>query len=212
VADGLFQGKSDKMSQHFRLSVAVPLYNEESVLPECLHRTRVVLDGVAGGPHEMVLVDDGSVDRTLAILEAEAALDPRIMVVALSRNFGHQADPTAAVRHGLALLAPTGMLLVTVPAFTALWTNHDLVNEHVTRYTRRTFREMARQAGLDIEEERYFFQWLYPLKLATRVLERAINLQPRPASVPPGWINTPLYLPHSSSRTPGARFPGPIVA
>ena len=61
----------------------------------------------------------------------------------------HLADPAAALRRALALLAPAGMLLVTVPAFKALWTNHDVVNEHVTRYTRRTFRELARQAGLE---------------------------------------------------------------
>jgi dolichol-phosphate mannosyltransferase len=87
------------MSRPFRLSVAVPLYNEESVLPEFLRRTRAVLEGLAGGPHEMVLVDDGSADRTRAILEAAAAQDPRIVVVALSRNFGHQAALTAALDH-----------------------------------------------------------------------------------------------------------------
>jgi dolichol-phosphate mannosyltransferase len=87
------------MRQPFRLSVAAPLYNEESVLPEFLRRIRLVLEGVAGGPHELVLVDDGSSDRTLALLEAEAASDPRIVVVALSRNFGHQAALTAALDH-----------------------------------------------------------------------------------------------------------------
>jgi 2-polyprenyl-3-methyl-5-hydroxy-6-metoxy-1,4-benzoquinol methylase len=106
----------------------------------------------------------------------------------------HLADPAAALRHALALLTPGGMLLVTVPAFNALWTNHDVVNQHVTRYTRRTFQELARKAGLDVQAERYFFQWLCPLKLATRVLEQTMHLQPRPANVPPGWINTSLYL------------------
>ncbi len=87
------------MSLPFRLSVAVPLYNEEKVLPEFLRRTRSVIDSLAGGPHEMVLVDDGSADRTLAILEEAAAADPRLVVVALSRNFGHQAALTAALDH-----------------------------------------------------------------------------------------------------------------
>ena len=59
----------------------------------------------------------------------------------------HLTDPAAALARALALLTPEGMLLVTVPAFNAAWTNHDLVNEHVTRYTRRTFRTVARQAG-----------------------------------------------------------------
>ena len=81
----------------FRLSVAIPLYNEEDGLPELLRRVGAVLDALPGGPHEMVLVDDGSRDRTLAMLEEAAARDPRVVVVALSRNFGHQAALTAAL-------------------------------------------------------------------------------------------------------------------
>jgi 2-polyprenyl-3-methyl-5-hydroxy-6-metoxy-1,4-benzoquinol methylase len=106
----------------------------------------------------------------------------------------HIPDPAATLRRALALLAPAGILLVTLPAFNALWTNHDLLNQHVTRYTRRTFRALARQVGLDIQAERYFFQWLFPLKLATRVLERALNLQPRTPRLPPHLINNTLYL------------------
>ena len=79
------------------LSVLVPVHNEEAVIPESLRRVCGVLDGIPGGPHEIVFVDDGSSDRTLEILEEAAALDPRIKVIALSRNFGHQAALTAAM-------------------------------------------------------------------------------------------------------------------
>ena len=106
----------------------------------------------------------------------------------------HLADPAAALRHALTILAPEGLLLITVPAFNSAWTNHDRVNEHVTRYTRGTFRTVAREAGLDVLAERYFFQWLFPVKLATRLMERALRLKPQPAGVPPEWINAPLYL------------------
>ncbi len=87
------------MSQPPRVSIAVPMYNEEAVLPEFLRRLGAVLDTTPGGPHEVVIVDDGSRDRTLAQLEAAAAKDPRLVVVALSRNFGHQAALTAALDH-----------------------------------------------------------------------------------------------------------------
>jgi polyisoprenyl-phosphate glycosyltransferase len=87
------------MSQQFRLSVAIPLHNEESILPELLGRTCAVLDSLDGGPHELVFVDDGSTDRTFEILEAAARSDPRILVVSLSRNFGHQSSLTAALDH-----------------------------------------------------------------------------------------------------------------
>ena len=82
-----------------RLSVAIPLYDEEHVLPELLRRLRAVLDTIPGGPHEMVLVDDGSSDRTFEILDAEARKDPRIVALSLARNFGHQAALSAALDH-----------------------------------------------------------------------------------------------------------------
>jgi polyisoprenyl-phosphate glycosyltransferase len=87
------------MSQLFRLCVAIPIYNEETVLPELLNRTMAVLNSIPGGPHQLLFVDDGSSDRTLRILEETACGDPRISVVSLSRNFGHQAALTAALDH-----------------------------------------------------------------------------------------------------------------
>lgn len=82
-----------------RVSVAVPVYNEEAVLPELLARLGAVLDSLPGGPHEIVLVDDGSRDRTAEILRAAAAADPRVVAVRLSRNFGHQAAISAGLDH-----------------------------------------------------------------------------------------------------------------
>jgi dolichol-phosphate mannosyltransferase len=85
------------MATGFRLSVAIPIHNEESVLLELLQRLRAVLDRMAGGPHEIVFVDDGSTDRTFEMLAEAANEDTRIVVVSLSRNFGHQAAITAGL-------------------------------------------------------------------------------------------------------------------
>ncbi|MBI2824721.1 MAG: glycosyltransferase family 2 protein [Planctomycetia bacterium] len=87
------------MSAAPRLSLAIPVYNEREVLPELLSRVRGALDKVPGGPHEIVLVDDGSSDGTVEMLEAAAREDPRIVAVCLSRNFGHQMALTAAFDH-----------------------------------------------------------------------------------------------------------------
>src|SRR5258708_23481671 len=87
------------MANEFRLSVAVPIHNEESVLPELLGRLRGVLDAIQGGPHEIVIVDDGSTDGTFEILEQAARHDSRILALSLSRNFGHQSAITAALDH-----------------------------------------------------------------------------------------------------------------
>ena len=74
------------MNAAFRLSIAIPLRNEESVLPELLRRTRAVLDHLPGGPHEMVFVDDGSTDRTFPMLEEAAREDRRILAISLSNR------------------------------------------------------------------------------------------------------------------------------
>jgi dolichol-phosphate mannosyltransferase len=87
------------MTTGFRLSVAIPIHNEESALPELLQRLRAVLDSLAGGPHEIVFVDDGSTDRTFEMLAEAANEDGRIVVVSLSRNFGHQAAISAGLDH-----------------------------------------------------------------------------------------------------------------
>lgn len=81
------------------VSVAIPVYNEQAVVPELLRRTTEVIDAIPGGPHEIVLVDDGSSDRTLELLEEAAEKDNRIVVVSLSRNFGHQIALAAALDH-----------------------------------------------------------------------------------------------------------------
>lgn len=85
------------MTEPMRLSLAIPVYNEREVLPTLVARVGAVLDKIPGGPHEIVMVDDGSSDGTADLLEKEAAKDPRIVAVLLSRNFGHQTAITAAM-------------------------------------------------------------------------------------------------------------------
>lgn len=78
------------------LSVVAPVYNEEDTLEAFYAR---VCDALSGLPFELVLVDDGSSDASPALLERLASTDPRVKVVSLSRNFGHQAALTAGLDH-----------------------------------------------------------------------------------------------------------------
>jgi dolichol-phosphate mannosyltransferase len=87
------------MARAFRLSVAIPVFDEETVVLEPVRRVCDVLDRLAGGPHEIVFIDDGSTDHAFELLEQAAQKDPRIIVVSLSRNFGHQAALAAALDH-----------------------------------------------------------------------------------------------------------------
>jgi polyisoprenyl-phosphate glycosyltransferase len=109
-----------------RLSVAIPLHNEEAGVPELLRRLGAVLDSIPGGPHEIVLVDDGSRDRTLELIQAAARRDPRLVVVALSRNFGHQAALSAALDYvsGDVVVAMDGDLQDRPEAIPALLAKH----------------------------------------------------------------------------------------
>jgi dolichol-phosphate mannosyltransferase len=80
-----------------RISIAIPLHDEELVFPELIQRVSAVLDDLRGGPHELVLVDDGSDDRTFDLVREAAERDARVVGVRLSRNFGHQAALSAAL-------------------------------------------------------------------------------------------------------------------
>ena len=105
----------------------------------------------------------------------------------------HLNDPGEALHHAHSLLTPAGALLLTVPAFQILWTNHDTINHHLVRYRRSTLRPLLRQAGFTILEERYWYQWTCPVKLAIRMFESVLRHPPAVARVPPKWINRPLY-------------------
>lgn len=80
-----------------RLSVVVPCFNEAEVLPAFYERTVAVLRDAVGEDYEIVLVNDGSRDRTWETIGELAERDPRIVGVNLSRNFGHQLALTAGL-------------------------------------------------------------------------------------------------------------------
>jgi glycosyltransferase involved in cell wall biosynthesis len=78
------------------ISVVAPVYNEDGTINEFYARVCSALESL---PFELVLVDDGSTDGTQIKLESLAATDPRVRVVYLSRNFGHQTALTAGLDH-----------------------------------------------------------------------------------------------------------------
>jgi polyisoprenyl-phosphate glycosyltransferase len=78
------------------LSVVAPVYNEEATIEQFYARVCTALEGIR---FELVLVDDGSSDRSELELLKLASNDPRVRVVQLSRNFGHQTALTAGLDH-----------------------------------------------------------------------------------------------------------------
>jgi dolichol-phosphate mannosyltransferase len=92
-APSIFDGAPRELSL---VSVVAPVYNEDGTILEFYARVCAALDAL---PFELVLVDDGSTDGTPMKLETLAANDPRVRVVYLSRNFGHQTALTAGLDH-----------------------------------------------------------------------------------------------------------------
>jgi glycosyltransferase involved in cell wall biosynthesis len=76
------------MSQDNCYSLVVPVYNETEVLPLLFERLDSLLDQI-DEPTEVVMVNDGSSDSSLRLLQHKAREDVRYRVVNLSRNFGH---------------------------------------------------------------------------------------------------------------------------
>jgi dolichol-phosphate mannosyltransferase len=79
-------------------SIVIPIFNEEEILPELAARMQAVTAAL-DDDWEVILVDDGSRDRSFAIMQDLHRQDPRIKAIRLSRNFGHQIAISAALDH-----------------------------------------------------------------------------------------------------------------
>lgn len=123
------------------ISVVAPAYNEAAVLPEFHKRLCAVFDPLEDCELEVVYVNDGSRDQTLAVLHGLRAQDARITLVDLSRNFGKEIAMTAGFDHasGDAVVVIDTDLQdppELIPEMIRLWqTGHDIV------YAQRTARE-----------------------------------------------------------------------
>jgi dolichol-phosphate mannosyltransferase len=114
------------------LSVVVPLFDEQENIGELHRRLKAVLAGLSCD-HEVIFVDDGSRDGTPWLLDDLHARDPDLVVLHLSRNFGHQAALSAGIdqTRGRAVIVMDGDLQdppELVPQFVQLWRGgHDVV-------------------------------------------------------------------------------------
>jgi len=82
---------------NYKISVVSPCYNEEAVIEQFYRALKGVLNGIREMEHEILLVDDGSSDQTLARLNSLALKDDKLAIVSLSRNFGQQIALSAGM-------------------------------------------------------------------------------------------------------------------
>ena len=95
------------MSNRVELSIIAPLFNEQEMISVLLRELILTCDKT-GKNYEIVLVDDGSKDRTFELLNQAAAQNQKIKIVRLSRNFGHQAAFSAGID------ASSGAMIITM--------------------------------------------------------------------------------------------------
>ncbi|MCL6588844.1 MAG: glycosyltransferase family 2 protein [Firmicutes bacterium] len=107
------------------ISIVIPMYNEELVARESYQRLKKVADGFKEN-YELLFVNDGSRDRTAAILSEICNSDPRVKLIDFSRNFGHQVAITAGMDYasGQAIVVIDGDLQdppEVIPQMIAKW-------------------------------------------------------------------------------------------
>ncbi len=135
------------------IAVVIPVYNEEPVLPELFRRLAAVFDREPACAWSAILVNDGSRDRTTALIAEQHARDPRFKLVELSRNFGFQS----ALAAGLAAAATADAVVTMdadlqdppelIPELVAAWRG----GAEVVRAVRRTRSETGlRRVAFDL--------------------------------------------------------------
>src|SRR5579875_1875329 len=150
-----------------KYSIVVPFHNEEENVTALYDRLKGVMEHV-GDPFELVFVDDGSSDRTCRLLEEIAAVDSRVLVVKLRRNFGQTSALAAGFDHaeGDFILAMDGDLQhdpAEIPAFLEkLEEGYDVVSgwrkERIDNFVMRRFPSrcanwlMAKLSGVNIHD------------------------------------------------------------
>ncbi len=134
------------------VTVVIPVFNEEAVLPELLARLGAMFAGRTDIGWRAVFVDDGSRDRTAALVAAAAAKDPRLQLIELSRNFGFQAALAAGLAHapGDAVVTMDADLQdppEVIPQMVDAWRG----GAEVVRAVRRSRQEAGlRRVGMDL--------------------------------------------------------------
>lgn len=106
----------------------------------------------------------------------------------------HMNQPSVSLQQARKLLRGGGKLIVTVPAFNCLWTRHDEINHHQTRYRIGRLKQLVSDHGFVVESSRYFFHWTFPVKLLIRLKESLRSGDAQPPRVPSRPVNWVCHL------------------
>jgi len=92
----------------------------------------------------------------------------------------HVQEDKAVLKEIWRVLKPNGMIVVTVPAYQFLWSQHDIASSHVRRYNSRTITKVLKDSQFEIIRTSYFVSFLFPLVAVYRLLTRYKIKNPNP--------------------------------
>jgi SAM-dependent methyltransferase len=118
--------------------------------------------------------------------------DRRYDLIGLFDVLEHVEADTASLAALAARLETGGKILVTVPAFPALWSMHDERHHHFRRYTKASLAKVAAEAGLRVSYSSYFNFFLFPLAVVARGIKRLTGSDVPDDTLPKGWVNRSL--------------------
>lgn len=143
-----------------RITIVIPIYNEEAVLPELLQRLVAVFDAQPETVWNVLLINDGSRDRSAELIRTHAAIDPRFALIEFSRNFGFQAALAAGLANasGEAIITMDADLQdppEVIPALVQCWCE----GAEIVSAVRRSRQETGpRRFGMDLFHR--LFHWV----------------------------------------------------
>ena len=124
----------------------------------------------------------------------------------------HIDDDRASIKALSSLLESTGRLVVTVPAFNFLWSQHDVENFHKRRYRKRDLINLCDQCGLKIDYISYFNFWLFPPVALVRLVRKILPSEEvwQDMRVPNPLVNRVLQTIFASERLMVGKFSLPF--
>ncbi len=140
----------------------------------------------------------GSFDVQIGRLEELPWEDSTFDLITCLDVIEHTPDDRVTLRELRRVCKPGGWLLVTVPAYQALWSQHDEANHHYRRYGRRALREAATEAGWQVHRMTSFNGLLLPPAAMVRLAQRrrrAVNGHTPNLQLGPSWLNGALERP-----------------
>jgi SAM-dependent methyltransferase len=155
-------------------------------------QTRYQTWGVDPSPTAIELCRDRGVDRVLlgSAYDLPAVGRDRFAAAFLLDVLEHLDDDRLALKGVRDILAPEGVVIVSVPAYQSLWSHHDVVNQHRRRYTKPRLLKALQETGFEVVRASYFNTRLFPPAALSRLVFRALGWDPHlQLKVPPAWLN-----------------------